>query len=113
MYYSNDEEEKRIRASQMERRRLLLYDRAYLRMFQKYWFINDGTRATAEDKRKYYELRANLEQELNEYTASEAFDPVLAKKLRACHRRWMKEDLEMGSWHEQRMKRLSENNIQV
>ena len=104
MYYSNDEEFNRQWAGFMEIRRLLLYDRKYLRMHQEYWMINDGTIATAEDKRKILELKERMKKELAEYTAHESFDPVLAKKLRARYRKGLKEALKKGSWHSQRNK---------
>ncbi len=97
----------------MERRRLLLYDRAYLKMHQEYWCYIDGTIATAEDKRKRLEIRQKLEQGLKEYTANEAYDPVRGKKLRAYHRKWLKEALKKGSRYSQRMNRISGNGAQV
>lgn len=113
MYYSSNENLNYLWASLMERSRLLLNDRKYLRMHQEYWYINDGTIATAEDKRKYLEAKAKMKRELDEYTANEAYDPVRGKRLRAFHRKWLKEELKKGSRHSQRMNEMMEQEVQA
>lgn len=86
----------------MEHLRLRFTDPKYERMFRKFW--DEGlpkVKNTAEVRRKRAERKAELLRELQEYTESDAFDPVKAKQLRRKLRKSIKENLEkFGNWRE-------------
>ncbi len=101
MFY-DDDNDKGMRAVYMEELRLLIKDRKYARQYKEYWYTGLPFRKmTPEEIVKSREGRLANRRRLKEYTESEDFDPVNARKIRKKLRDWLTEALKTGPFYPQ------------
>lgn len=89
-----------LNAALMEERRLLFYNPTYARQYMAYMGIPkwDARKLTKEARQRRAALKQEMLKELEEYTASDKFDPVKAKKARRILTKTMKNYTLTGSW---------------
>ncbi|WP_341837473.1 hypothetical protein WJU16_06275 [Chitinophaga pollutisoli] len=96
-------------AALMEERRLLFTNLMYAKQYRAYMGIHDwdARKLTKEARQRYDALKRELLKEREEYTASEKFDPVKAKKARRILTTTMKNYTLTGNWWPEKGKRKS------
>lgn len=94
-------------AALMEERRLLFYNPTYARQYRAYMGIPewDARKLTKEEKAERAALTREMLKELEDYTASDKFDPVEAKKTRRILTKTMKNYTLTGSWWPDKVKK--------
>lgn len=90
----------------MEERRLLFTNRTYVKQYRAYMGIPewDARKLKKEEKAELAALTQEMLKELEDYTASDKFDPVKARKARRILTKTMKNYTLTGSWWPQKEK---------